>query len=159
MYFSSFIPIYEDNIIKSCEYPCYPDEKDKCLFYSNNECLACDIWCKLINGKCILNYSFKAVYFSEKQNENIQLINKNYEKYIIAMIFNNKTISPSSSFSFPEIGNHTIYFLFEKNISSLKGLFNNNRNIYSISFTPDFKTENISDMSSMFYNCDNLISI
>jgi hypothetical protein len=72
--YSSFIPIYQNNIIKYCEYPCYENEKDKCLTYGNNKCSSCDIGCKLINGKCILNYSFKAKYNCTNINQNISLI-------------------------------------------------------------------------------------
>ena len=153
------MPIYEDNKIKYCEYPCYPEDKDKCLSYSNNNgCLSCDIWCKLINGKCIANYSFKVVYFSKTVNENIQLINSKYINDIKDMIYNN-SISPSSSFSFPNIGNHTIYFFFKENITTLRGLFQGIQKMYYISFTSNFGTGNVSDMSYMLYNCYNLISV
>ena len=146
------MPIYEDNKIKYCEYPCYPEDKDKCLSYSdNNGCLSCDIWCKLINGKCIANYSFKAVYFSKKVYESIQLINSKYVNNITAMIYNNNSYSPSYYFSFPNIGNHTIDFFFKENITTLKELFAGIYNMYYISFTSNFDTGNVSDMSYMFY--------
>ena len=37
-----------------------------------NECIECNIGYKLINDKCILNYSFKAIY---KQNTEYQILN------------------------------------------------------------------------------------
>ena len=112
-----------------------------------------------INKWKIANYSFKEVYFSETRNEKIQIVNSKYVNNITAMIYNNNNISPSASFSFPNIGNHTIYFFFKENITTLNGLFKDIYNMYYISFTSNFDTGNVTDMSYMFYNCYNLISI
>ena len=52
------------------------DKEENCLTYNKttNECSSSNIRYKLIDGKCILNYSFKAIYYTKEKNENIKLI-------------------------------------------------------------------------------------
>ena len=62
-------------------------------------------------------------------------------------------------YTFPLSGNHTIYIIINiNNCTSLRGLFSGIK-MSSITFTPEFNTENIEDMNSMFGNCNSLISI
>ena len=46
---------------------CEIGDDDKCLEcdLKKNQCSKCNLGYKLINGKCIINYSFKATYFSK----------------------------------------------------------------------------------------------
>ena len=76
----SFTPIYENNVIKSCNYICSVIDENSCLSFDifNKTRLSCDIGYKLKDGKCILNYLFKAIYQKQNLNENIQLINSRY---------------------------------------------------------------------------------
>ena len=66
---SSFTPIYENKIIKSCEYIFKPEEEDNCLAFDifMKNCINCSPGYKLKDGKCILNYSLKAIYTTKKK--------------------------------------------------------------------------------------------
>ena len=80
-----FIPIYENGIINLCQNGCDIGKEEKCLSCDsdNIKCLSCNIGYKLVNGKCILNYSFKAVYQIKNENERIRLIYHEYLDYIL----------------------------------------------------------------------------
>ena len=98
---SSFFPLYENNKIKKCEIICETGEGEKCLVcnWTINRCSSCNTVYKLINGKCYLNYSFKAIYSSKNANENIKLIN-NLPSNINEMIIDGEIVSPSTKYIF-----------------------------------------------------------
>ena len=126
------------------------------------------------------NFYLKAEYFSEYQNENVQLINKIFEDSINLIIINNTFKIYSSNCIFPEPGLHevqismkieklisidhifyeisnliSIYFYKineNHNFRSLKGAFKECKNLKSIDFN-DFSFNNISDLSHLFFNC------
>lgn len=126
------------------------------------------------------NFYLKAEYFSEYQNENVQLINKIYEDSINLIIINNTLKIYSSNCNFPEPGLHevqismkiekltsiehmfneisnlvSIYFYKinkNHNFRSLKGVFKECKNLKSINFN-NFSFNNISDLSHLFFNC------
>ena len=154
---SSFLPYYENGIITYCEYPCKDDPENKCLSCENdNKCKTCNIGYKLVDGMCLINHSIKAIYYSQEDNNNIQLINNTYEKYILEMIVDGNKIEPTYNYNFQEKGNHTVYFLLNNNFASLERMFNEINDIIIIIFTKIFNTENIKDMSEMFSKCDSL---
>ena len=156
----SFLSLIENEIITSCEYPCDDDPEKKCLSCENeNKCNICDIGYKLIDGKCLINYSIKAVYYSNEGNNNIQLINNTYEQYILEMIVDGNKTTPTYNYTFQDKGNHTVCFLLNNNIISLEKMFNEIYNITSIIFTKIFNTENIKDMNDLFSNCESLTYI
>ena len=146
-------PIFENEKIKYCKYTCEIGLNEKCAKCDEikNECSSCNIGYKLKEGKCILNYSFKATYLSEYKNQNIKLIN-NFPNSISNMIVDDIDIqSPSKNYTFSVPGNHTIYFLVDiSNLSSLDSLFKDCNKIVSISFTELFSTSHIKNMSHMF---------
>ena len=131
---SDFIPIYENGIIKFCLYHCETGKDEKCLScdIDNIKCISCNIGYKLLNGKCISNYSFKTVYQTKNENENIKLIYSEYLYYILEMIIAGINVIPKFEHKFPNEGNHTVYFLLNNNISSLKYMFYSTVNIISI---------------------------
>ena len=155
----SFTPIYENNVIKSCDYTCNITDENSCLSFDiiNKNCLSCDIGYKLKDGKCFLNYSFKAVYQTQKLNENIQLINSSYIKDIIEITVNEIKIIPTNNYTFPNPGEHIVYFLIKDNETTEYMFYNITMN--SIVFTKCFNTENIKNMSHMFGGSKNLKSI
>lgn len=61
--------IFENNTLKFCN-SCVIGEDDKCFSCDKeiNKCSKCNSGYKLENGKCVLNYSFKAKYFSHSNN-------------------------------------------------------------------------------------------
>lgn len=75
------------------------------------------------------------------------------------MIIDGKEYSPTYEFTFPETGNHTVYFLIKNDIETLYYSFYWIRNLIYISFSPIFNTENVLSTEEMFYWCDSLVSI
>ena len=151
-----YIPIYKNYIMESCNYFCGIKEESDI----KDDTKSCDIGYILVDGKCILNYSFKAIYKTSNIDETITLINNSFLINIKEMFIDNEKIKPCFAYTFPNAGEHTIYFLMDmNNIKSLYGLFAYVKNMYSISFTSCFDTENIIDMNILFYNCTNLETV
>ena len=150
-----FIPNDDLTICEKCSENCEKCNGTK----KNNICLYCNYGFYLINGKCI-NYSFKAVYQSFKENEKIYLIDDFYLKYIKEMYIDNENISSLTySFNFTSPGNHTVLFYINTNLSSLCALFFGIRKVTSISFSPNFNTRNIETIQDMFIDCSSLTSL
>ena len=132
-----FNPIYEEDKIKSCQ---------------------CNPGYKLIDGKCEINYSFKATYYFESENENekIKLLNIDEDK-ILEMIVDNNIEQPSNYFIFNSNGEHIVIVLLNLNdITSLDDLFLGVDKMINIEFSQNFDTRNIYSMGKMFYNCYSL---
>jgi len=90
-------------------------------------------------------------------NENIQLINSRYIKDIIEIQINEIKIIPTNNYTFPNPGEHIIYFLL-KEIETADYMFYNITNLNSIIFTKCF-SRNIKSMNYMFSGCKNLKSV
>ena len=152
----------KNRTIISCKLPCETGNEDKCLKCDNirNECIECNLGYKLVNDKCILNYSFKAIYKQVNKNEGTKLINKGS---IIKMIIDGKEVKEplSNYYYFNDTESHEIYFLInmEKFGISLNNLFYYVNRMISISFTNLFNTSNIEIMKNFFYQCSKLESI
>ena len=111
---------------------------------------------KLVRGRCIINYSIKAIYHSDYKNENVNLIYR-LPSEIIEMTVDDKKVKPSTSYTFPTLGYHTVYFLFDlSNTTSLSYMFYSIEKLSQISFTPLFDSRNITDISHMFHYCKSL---
>ena len=162
---SNFKESYESDTnrtIISCELACETGNEDKCLKCDNirNECIECNIGYKLENDKCVLNYSFKAIYKQNIINERIKLINIGS---ISQMIVDGRKVEKplSKDYSFNDTECHEIYFLINmKNYgSSLDSIFQNVNRMISISFTSLFNTSNATTMIGFFDQCSKLESI
>ena len=117
-------------------------------------------------------YSFSAVYFTEKENQTINLIYKLPTKEYVSldepkkqcnitkMIVDNEETIPSLNYTFLYQGNHIVNFWIDiLNCDSLEQMFQDNANLISINFTENFNTKNIITMDMMFFNCINLTSL
>ena len=135
------------------------EENKHCMLCDNStyhKCLVCQPNYKLVRGRCMINYSIKAVYHSDYANENVSLIYR-LPSEIIEMTIDNIKVKPSTSYTFRKIGYHTVYFLFDlSNTKSLSHMFYSIGKLSGISFTPLFNSENITDINSMFFNCRSL---
>ena len=157
-----FEPIYKDKKIQKCIYNQEQNEQGACIKFNSkqNKCSKCKIGYKLVNGKCEINYSFKAIYQVEKP-EKVRLINKKYIKFIDKIIIEGKTVKKKYShhyFSAP--GNYEVLFLMNlEKCDSLKEMFLYSKNLYTIYFSENFNTNNIKDMTKMFSHCNKLTYI
>ena len=121
---------------KDEEPKCDMGEEEKCLTCNGINCASCNIGYKLIEGKCILNYSFKATYDSKKNNSYISLINENYLQNIVEMNIDGRNVESNNSYIFPSSGKHTVYMLLDIiNDTSLEKLFYFVQDMVSISFS------------------------
>ena len=142
------------------EETCEIGEEEKCLTCNGTNCSSCNIGYKIKEGKCILNYSFKAIYNAERNGSTVSLINSNYLNIITEMNVDGRNETPYYLYTFPSKGEHIVYILLDiVNITSLKCLFSYVDNMISISFSELFNTTNITDMSEMFEKCSSLASI
>ena len=115
---------------------------------------------KVENGKCIINYSFKATYKIFNDDKIVQLISSIKPENIIEMTVENEKVKPSDKYLFPKKGKYTVYFLVDiSKLDSLSRMFDGNINLESVSFTEIFNTENIIKMDNMFRNCKSLIEV
>ena len=155
---SNYFPVYENNILKKCN-PCDIREEDKCLSCDEgiNKCSKCNTGYKLENGKCILNYSFKATHFVDK-NTKVTLINNNFKDKIKEVIIDGNIQTEINNVYELEYGNHIVFILLE--INSLSDyMFYSCNNMKEIYFSSQFNNIEIKSMYQMFHSCKALTSI
>ena len=154
----SFTPTYENSRIIQCKILCKVGCKT-CT--GENLCASCEVGYKLVNGECILNYTFRATYFSETPYEKIYLFHS-FEGNIKALIVDGEEVQPTANYyNFPEPKIHEVYVLLiiPSQFVDYSNLFYNCQNLLSIQFTPLFNTSKVTDMNLMFAQCYNLNSI
>ena len=155
--FDDYLPNYINNSLI-----CTFELDENCIDYDNItfECFKCKNDYVLYKRKCYA-YSFEAVYFTNEENQEIQLINldKNYiEKIIIDDEIVNAS-KPYTNITIKKEGNHKAYFFIINNPTSFSYLFYDCKNLLSVYFTTHIKTSNITNLSNMFGFCSALISI
>ena len=112
-------------------------EDEKCLIYEGDKCLSCKTGFKLVDGECIDNYSFKAVYFVDQENKTLNLIYETYSDEIIELIIDDNKINKSyTNYTFNSKGFYTVYFLLNLiNMTSFNSMFRYISSITSIHFS------------------------
>ena len=115
--YNDFRPVYENEQIIQCRKvlgQIGPEELCKtCHETKENYCTGCNIGYILDNGKCILNYSFRATYFSESPYEKVYIIN-GFSNYITKLIVDGEEMQPTGMYyNFPEPKIHEIYDLIK----------------------------------------------
>ena len=136
------------------------NEKDKCLNYKSFQCMICKNGYQLNNGKCVINHSFKAIYYSSHKNENIQLISDIYEKFIEELIIDNELKTPSTHYISLEPGLHKIMISLNVNkLNSTAKMFYGMSNMIDLKITKNFGNENLESMKEMFKDCKNLKTV
>ena len=143
---------------------CDIGEEEKCLtcHKTKNECNSCNPGYYLLNGTCIINYSFKAIYQSTTPNETIFLFNNIILGDINQILINGENTSITNNYTFPEVGEHTVHFLINitgKYFYSLNRMFSEITKMKLIKFTYLFDTKDVSYMTDMFQYCSSLTSI
>ena len=182
--YSGLEPIYEDGKIKECHNPCETGEGDKCLTCHEiyNRCLTCNINYGLNSlGKCDIKYFLEVTYFTNNNNEQIDIV-KNKDS-IKEMIINDESFTPSNKYTFPNAGENVIHYVIKEstsitnifeNIVTIKKVKFTKFNLYNIDITNDmfngctaltsvdmseYKLTNTISMKNMFFNCESLQSI
>ena len=147
----------ENNISDENKEKC---DKVRCLKCEKNICLNCRKKYELLNGQCKSIYSFKAIYQTQKDDENIDLINKKFLSIIEEMEIEEEKIKPSYNFTFKIPGNYTIYIRLNiSHLEKLDELFFQIKNLISIAFTEEFNISKIRSIRAMFRECNQLQSI
>ena len=127
---------------------------------TDSECTSCNEGYNLENGKCVLNYHFRAIFKTRTKNENIKIIGKYY--YIVEeMIVDGKKLEKNvKSFPFENKGEHIVYYKVKlPKDGSIIGMFEGLKQMTSISFSELFDLSSVTNMNRMFYNCQNLKNI
>jgi len=123
-----------------------------------NNCDSCNPGYKLEQGKCILNYSFKALYQTSSPNQSVTLFG-DFKVVIKEMTIDGEKVEFCQSYTFENAGEHTVFVLLDLSlISTLKNFFAQSE-MKSITFSEKFNTETIEYMNGMFKYCNNLTSI
>ena len=156
---SGIVFIYFFFIYKPRKSTCELGVDEKCKTCDQyNYCDSCNPGYKLENGACIINYSFKTLYQTQKENQRVNLLGE-FKFIIEEMIIDGKKVDPCRKYTFESIGLHSVYVLVDlSQTSSLESMFYES-DMISISFSEKFNTEKIVDMNYMFDTCENLTSI
>ena len=145
----NYFPFYENNLLKSCS-ACNEgcltcDQKTKkCLKYNDGY--------KLENGICILNYSFKAIYYVDSLNKNVSLIFSNYKNKIKEVIIDGNIQTEINNAYNLKYGEHTVYILLDMN-SLLDNMFYYCQDMKEIYFSSQFNNIEIKSLMGMFKDC------
>ena len=137
-------------------------EKENCLEYDDDKkkCISCKPGYKLIDGKCKENFSFRALYETEKNDETIELIYITLIDKIINVNIDGKDVIPSRNYTLKYAGSHIVYMLLNiSNTNDLKSMFYQISALKSIYFSKNFDTKNIKYMSGMFFYCKKLSDV
>ena len=110
------------------------------------------------NGECILNYSFKAIYYVDSSNKNVDLINSNCKNKIKEIIIDGNIQTEMNNAYNLKYGEHTIYILNDMNSLPLS-MFYNCQDMKEIYFSSLFNNIEIKSMTNMFGDCKVLTSI
>ena len=134
------------------------DEKEETE--KKGETIKCEEGFDLYNNACII-YAFFVTYKVDNDNEKIKLFNQDKINNIYAMKIENKIMEPNPEFYFNQAQNHIVfYYLLENSIISLSYLFENIKTLIDFSFNDKYINNfNIRDLRGMFFGCSSLKQI
>ena len=166
-------------IIINCNLLCELGSEDKCLTCDMTKgkeslCSNCNEGYKLINGKCKkIENSFIGVCNVISTSDFTKIMR--FKEQIISsldfdMYINGVKVQVITKFGttlnyyrlydfvykFPSLGKYQVKIVFNKTITSMNRLFENNNNLISIDFFETFDTSHVLDMEYMFSGCINL---
>jgi len=106
------------------------------------------------------DYSFVSEYIIESEDQTIQLINSKFKNIITKLVIDGEQKEPCTSYNFKSKGIHRVYFTLNlEGVTSFEEMFFYNTNLTSITFSPSFNTENITNFRRWFSWCIKLQSI
>ena len=150
---------YLDGVISFCG--CEKGDGDKCLTCDTSlaQCASCNAGYDLIDGKCVINYSFRATYVTTINNQEIEIMNEGYTQYVTELTIDNVARKISYKMKIARMGEHVLIFKTNFNSQYMTDMFRNIKNMTSIVFTPRFDTKNIVHMDNLFLGCSSLTSV
>ena len=107
-------------------------------------------------NKTDTNINFITLKYQSQFPGVVPLFNKKYLDYVSSMILDGQKINISNSYNLP-VGEHNITIEFNKSLESTAEMFANCSRLKEISFD-NFETQNINNISQMFYRYTGLIS-
>ena len=117
----------------------------------------CEPGYKLVNGECVINYSFKAEYKTHKEMEEVEFVKTVPPEAIKELLVDGINVKPTTIYEFEKKGVHTVHMLLDMDkIENLNGMFSGIISFYSISFSELFNTEKFTSMANIFRNCKSL---
>ena len=145
----------ENNWLKSCN-PC----NEGCLSCDEekNKCLKCYDGYKLENRMCILNYSFKAIYFVDSMKKSVTLISSKYKDKIKEILIDGNNPAEINNAYWLEYGEHTVFILLDMNLLH-EEMFYLCQEVKEIYFSSLFNNIEIKSMFRMFFGCTDLTLI
>ena len=150
----------DDETKKQCQ-KCSIDHCEKCEGTKISDvCVQCENLYELKFENCIKKRPLiEAIYNIEDYADEILLINLPPNAEILEQWIDGEKISEPTDYYELTVGNHSVSFYLDLNdCSSLSAMFEENKNLISISFKY-FELENIEDMSLMFSDCISLTSV
>ena len=110
---------------------------------------------KIINKENDINYSF-----TEEDDKTIEIINPNFKNIISKLKIDGEEVETCTSYNFKSKGIHKIYYTLNlEGVTSFEQMFYRNKYLTSISFSPSFNMENITNVERWLQFCDNLLSL
>ena len=124
---------------------------------SENKANECELGYKLVDGKCVINYSFKAEYEIHKDNEKMELTKSLKPEVILELIIDGENVKPTNNYVFQKKGTHTVYMLLDMDkIETLESMFSGLISFATVTFSELFNSDKFTSMVNMFRNCKSL---
>ena len=148
------------------------DDKSECYNCTSNckqctgtktesQCTACYDGYSLDGDICVGLFSFKGEYTTQADLEKVYFFNDAFTGNIENMTIDGIETNPASYHEFDKPGNHKVYFNLKNDsmVTDLSFLFSSISQLNSMVFSEDFDSTNVTNISSMFYDCQNLTSV
>ena len=141
-------------------YKCSPNCKQCYGTKKESQCTACFDGYSLDGDICRDFFSFKGEYTTQGI-EKVKFFYEGFIDNVENMTIDGNPVDPVSSYEFNTTGNHTVYFNLRSDnmVSDLSFLFSGIPQLNAMVFSEDFDSTNVTNISSMFYDCKTLTSV
>ena len=119
------------------------DENSHTCYKNTEKCGSCNlVYCwKMEDVKLIIQWK-QNIYYTDKDNVKIELINPLYKNNIIELIINGTLVDIDIKYKCKKMGHHTVLYRMNiEKLTSLNRLFATIKNVLSVTFTSLFNTK------------------